>query len=59
MAALQELGYANVYHMREVGKNYHQDSWISLLDAKYGSQRRQIERGELEKILEHFSVSTL
>lgn len=30
--ALTLLGVSNVYHMREVGKNKHQDLWIQALE---------------------------
>ena len=56
--ALEELGVAkNVYHMRDVGINSHQDHWIKLLDAKFGTEPYKLDREDFEPVLNHFDVS--
>ena len=54
--ALPLLGYEKIYHMREVGKNEHQNQWIELIEAKFGENKRPIRREEFEAILKDYDV---
>jgi len=49
--ALKILGYKNVYHMREVGANQHQDTWIAALEAKFEGKGRPFGREEFDSFL--------
>ncbi|KAI0834954.1 hypothetical protein F5Y06DRAFT_277619 [Hypoxylon sp. FL0890] len=49
--ALERLGIAPVYHMREVGKNHHQTLWIEALDAKFEGRGEPFNREKFDQIL--------
>lgn len=51
-----QLGIAPIYHMREVGKNKHQDLWIQAIEAKYEDKGKAWERQDFEQILASFEV---
>jgi hypothetical protein len=50
------LGATPVYHMREVGKNSHQDLWIQALEAKFEGRGFVWGRNDFEKILAGYEV---
>lgn len=54
--ALTQLGISNVYHMREVGKNKHQDLWIQALEDNLEGKGPGWGREDFEKILAGFEV---
>ena len=54
--ALDVLGYKNIYHMREVGKNQHQTKWIEALEAKFEGKGKQFGREEFDSFLSGYSV---
>lgn len=54
--ALTQLGISNVYHMREVGKNKHQDLWIQALEDNIEGKGPAWGREEFENILVGFEV---
>ncbi|KAI2469236.1 hypothetical protein F4781DRAFT_395166 [Annulohypoxylon bovei var. microspora] len=54
--ALERLGIAPVYHMREVGKNKHQALWIEALDAKFEGRGEPFEREKFDQILGPFEA---
>ena len=54
-AALELLSYPKVYHMREVGKNAHEEKWISLLDARHKSSGK-FQSCVIEEILRDYNV---
>ncbi|KAI1393444.1 uncharacterized protein F4822DRAFT_423913 [Hypoxylon trugodes] len=49
--ALERLGIAPVYHMREVGKNRHQALWIEALEAKFEGRGEPFDRAKFDQIL--------
>lgn len=51
-----QLGISPIYHMREVGKNKHQDLWVQVLEAKYENKGKAWEREDFEQILAGFEV---
>ncbi|KAL1860260.1 hypothetical protein Daus18300_009314 [Diaporthe australafricana] len=52
--ALAQLGISNVYHMREVGKNKHQDLWVQALEDNLEGKGPAWGRQDFEKILAGF-----
>lgn len=62
--ALQELGYANVYHFFQVAQNSsHADLWIEALKAKYEHDGESKHPGsnrvaDWNQLLGEYSVST-
>lgn len=54
--ALMQLGISNVYHMREVGKNKHQDLWIQALEDNLEGKGHAWGREDFENILAGFEV---
>lgn len=54
--ALKILGYKNVYHMREVGKNQHQRFWIEGLEAKFEGKGKPFGREEFDSFLSSYDV---
>ncbi|CAJ2506430.1 Uu.00g005600.m01.CDS01 [Anthostomella pinea] len=56
--ALQLLGIAPVYHMREVGKNNHQDLWVEALDAKFEGKGEPFDRERFDQILGKYEISS-
>lgn len=54
--ALSQLGISNVYHMREVGKNKHQDLWIQALEDNIEGKGPAWGREDFENILAGFEV---
>lgn len=53
---MTQIGISNVYHMREVGKNKHQDSWIRALEDNLEGKGPAWGRGDFENILAGFEV---
>ncbi|GME41039.1 hypothetical protein LSUB1_G006800 [Neofusicoccum parvum] len=49
------LGYGPIYHMREVGKNKHQPSWIAALEAKFEGKGKEFGREEFDSFLSGYS----
>lgn len=54
--ALNQLGISEIYHMREVGKNKHQDLWIRALEDNLEGKGPAWGRDDFEKILAGFQV---
>lgn len=54
--ALAQLGIPNVYHMREVGMNKHQDLWIRDLEDNLEGKGPAWGQEDFEKILAGFEV---
>ncbi|KAI1378238.1 hypothetical protein F4677DRAFT_412588 [Hypoxylon crocopeplum] len=54
--ALERLGIAPVYHMREVGKNHHQALWIEALDAKFEGRGKPFDREKFDQILRNYEA---
>ncbi|KPM39682.1 hypothetical protein AK830_g6884 [Neonectria ditissima] len=52
--ALEILGIAPVYHMREVGKNGHADLWMAALDAKANPNSDPWTRSQFDQILQGY-----
>lgn len=52
--ALNQLGISEIYHMREVGKNKHQDLWIRALEDNLEGKGPAWGRDDFEKILAGF-----
>jgi len=57
--ALEQLGCNKVYHMREVGKNNHQDKWTEGLDAKFRNVGKRLTREDFDHLFGGFDVSHL
>lgn len=55
--ALELLGTGTIYHMREVGKNGHHDTWCAALDAKFEGKGKVPGRQEFDAFLSDFGVS--
>ncbi|TVY33801.1 hypothetical protein LSUB1_G006800 [Lachnellula subtilissima] len=53
--ALNILGYPNIYHMREVGKNQHQAKWIEALEAKFEGKGKPFGREEFDSFLSGYN----
>ncbi|KAI1106299.1 hypothetical protein F4804DRAFT_330482 [Jackrogersella minutella] len=49
--ALERLGIAPVYHMREVGKNRDQALWLEALEAKFEGRGEPFDRERFDQIL--------
>lgn len=54
--ALTILGIAPVYHMRDVGKNKHQDLWVEAIEAKFEGKGPAWTRDEFDRILSGYEV---
>ncbi|KAH8673902.1 P-loop containing nucleoside triphosphate hydrolase protein [Xylariales sp. PMI_506] len=54
--ALSFLGISPGYHMREVGKNKHQDVWVDWIEAKYEGKGQPPQRKQFDQILDSFEV---
>lgn len=53
---MTQLGISDVYHMREVGKNKHQDLWIQAPEDNLEGKGPAWGREDFEKILAGFEV---
>lgn len=51
------LGYGPIYHMREVGKNKHQQQWVAALEAKFEGKGKPFGREEFDALLGGCSVN--
>ncbi|CAI4211901.1 unnamed protein product [Parascedosporium putredinis] len=54
--ALAILGIAPVYHMRDVGKNKHQDLWVEAIEAKFEGKGTAWTRDEFDRILSGYEA---
>lgn len=54
---MTQISISNVYHMREVGKNKHQDLWMRALEDNLEGKAPAWGRDDFEKILAGFEVS--
>jgi hypothetical protein len=58
--AIQHLTGGTMYHMREVGKNTHQQGWIDLLDRKFIAKEKPENLVEgIKAILDDYIVSII
>lgn len=57
LEALELLGYKPIYHMKEVGKNRHQERWIAALEAKFERKGKKFEREDWDELLGGYAVS--
>lgn len=52
------LGIGPIYHMREVGKNNHRETWIKALEAKFEGKGKPFEKEDFDELLGDFAVSS-